>query len=269
MKKTSIKKFKKSIFYKTLNFKKLFWKVFGIDMANLFITLIFFLILMILIGVASLPLVPYQEEIQSVEQYMQNMLDGGNAGEAPMPDDGLMSALKTTIQRMLFFSILILAIFLAISTLIKSITWSIIYKEKFTKKYYKSALILTSIWNVGWILLLLIVPLMMRNKAAIVTEIILMFIYLYFSLAVYPIFAKLKKPIAAIKETFKFGILKFYYFLPNVLLLIVILPLLALIINLISKISPIIAGILIIALSLLYLTWVKFYMFNLIDLQFD
>jgi len=48
-----------------------------------------------------------------------------------------------------------------------------------------------------------------------------------------------------------------------------LLPILAGIIGLISRISPVAAGILIIPSLLIYLTWMKFYMFNLIDSQFD
>ena len=124
------------------------------------------------------------------------------------------------------------------------------------------------IWNLAWIIMILSWPTLIQLKAATIMTIISAFLYIYLSFLLYPIFAKQEKIFSSIKDTLIFATAKFYYYLPNFILITLLIPLILMqLIGLISMLNQLIAGIIILLMIPVYLTWMKFYMFNLIQKQ--
>lgn len=171
------------------------------------------------------------------------------------------SAINTFFLKMVVISIVFFIILITTTGYFKAKAWSKITKEEFNKNIVFKLSLLLLVWNLMWILLFLFSVFALKFKLDIIKVIttIEFFTYIYFSLLVIPIFFKSKKIFKSIKETFLIGIPKAYIIFPSILAMWLILSISSgLVIN-IAFSFPRIFLIIAIPLSLLYLTWIKFY----------
>ena len=200
---------------------------------------------------------------------IQDMMEGNLQPDAPLTEDLslLSSALHFFFVNMTIISILSFIILIALVGYFKTIIWSKITREKFNKyTILKLSLLLLS-WNIFWILIFLLTFFGLKfgvDTLRIIT-IIELFIYVYFTLMLIPIFFRNKEIFKSIKKTFSIGTLKIYALLPSILMMFVtLIIILSLVINLAYIIHPRLT-ILEIPLLLLYIVWIKFYMNIVID----
>ena len=266
MKKNKIKNIiEKSPFVNSFKLDKRFWKV-------LLLNLIFIVLLLSLIPLYTFILRLNLDAMKPLDESairIKEVVEGNRElDKAIMQDLELTSsAIKLFFLKTSVISIVFLVILLAVIGYFTAKIWYRIIKEKFDKHIVFKLSLLALIWNLIWLILFLVSIFALKFNMDTITIIatIEFFIYVYFSLLIIPIFFRNKEIVKSIKKTFSIGTLKFHVIFPSIIAIWLILSIsLGLVTNLALS-FPIISLIVAIPLALLYITWLKFYINNVID----
>lgn len=157
------------------------------------------------------------------------------------------------------FSLLIITILICF---FKSFEWSKIAKKRFTKLFFIKYLALFLIWNIFWLLLFFIIALKFKSYTIKYAIAIWFFSFIYFSLLIYPMFVKEKKIFNTIKKTFRLG--HIYKLILPIINIWILLQLGYLILIISSKI-PLLVGPIFILYFLFYISWIKFYLYKVVE----
>ncbi|MBW2988891.1 hypothetical protein KY358_01085 [Candidatus Woesearchaeota archaeon] len=145
----------------------------------------------------------------------------------------------------------------------KSLGWSRIKKERFTAKFFARYLLLFITWNAAWLILLFIISSGFKASYAAYSIIIVSLFYAYFSFLVYPIFIKSKGIAGSFKKTLRWGFINLYRLILPVINILLMLQLVFVIMVIFYRL-PFLAVIALAAYLLFYVSWVKFYMYEVV-----
>lgn len=250
---------KKSLFINSFKLDRRFWHV------------LLFSMIFIILSISLIPLYTFilrlnldaMKPLDASAIRLKEMMEGSRELDPIVMQDieVASSALKIFFLKMAIISIAFLIALIAITGYFKSKVWSKITKEEINKNIFFKLSLLVLVWNLMWVLLFLfsVFALKFKIDTIKIIAVIEFFAYIYFSLLIIPIFFKSKRVFRPIKETFLIGIPKVYIILPSILAMWLILSMSSgLVIN-IAFSFPRAFLIIAIPLSLLYLTWIKFY----------
>jgi len=152
----------------------------------------------------------------------------------------------------------LLAIAIAFS-FFKSFEWSIIKRAKLTRKFFLRYLGLFIIWNCFWILLILFSVKTIKENSFKIVGGIELFLFIYFSFILYPVFVENKKIFLSIKKTFKLGTTQIHKFILPIINIWIMLQIGYALLSLLSKI-PLVFPLMAALCLFFYITWIKVYM---------
>lgn len=169
-----------------------------------------------------------------------------------------------------FYSIIghVIAAFLAafIGYLIfKSLTWSLTVAKKIELRSMPRYALLNIIWMLSWLILFVALVFLVKKSLLIYSFIALFLIFIYFNELLNIIFFKEKGIFKMIKNTFKIGISKIFYFIIPFMLSVLIIGIILLLYRIINIPVPLISYILFSLLFILFFTWNRFYALNVFD----
>ena len=160
--------------------------------------------------------------------------------------------------------LIVISISLILISVFKTYEWNIITEKRFEKEFFLKYLALLSTSTIAAFILAVIATKGFKENLIPKVTLFFILIYLYFSLIVYPIFAKERKLIFSIKKTLKIGTKKFYKIFLAIFAIWIMIQLNLIILLIFSKFIYF-AIIMLILYHIFLISWVKIYLLKVIE----
>jgi len=136
-------------------------------------------------------------------------------------------SLISSILRNFFITLIVAAVLLLLFTIanwsfFQGFVYSKILNKRFSLGFYKNFLLVNAVWIPSWTVVFILILLGAKLTSLKPLSIILVNLFIYFTLILYPMSMK-TKGIMSIKKAFRFGVEKIHYTVPAYLLFVIIL----------------------------------------------
>ena len=260
-----LKKIKKTLFIRS--FKELDKKIFlmmSLELALIFLIGITFFLLNTSLkndltnwGFSDKSIEGFKSDAEGKESFMSLLKEKTYEPNGMFKYANLLKKTRNNLLIVISISLILISVF-------KTYEWNIITEKRFEKEFFLKYLALLSTSTIAAFILAVIATKGFKENLIPKVTLFFILIYLYFSLIVYPIFAKERKLIFSIKKALKIGTTKFYKIFLAIFAIWIMIQLNLIILLIFSKFIYF-AIIILILYHIFLISWVKIYLLKVIE----
>lgn len=176
-----------------------------------------------------------------------------------------LAALKAVFFWLILYSVLLFIVILLIWCLFKGLIWNQIFNKKFTFKFYKKFLLVNLLWVVIWLIPIVLFFIFVKQNVLVYLLIIVFILMIYLSYILYIESIKQKKIKEIIKETFRIGFKKIYYFIIPGIVMVILFFILMQLYWLFKGLSQVVQAIIFLIILIVFIAWTRFYVVNVVE----